>query len=235
MTMRPHAHPGLLRRRMLTLGVLLGGLLLFSCAGHESASPAPASGQASRLTEPNRLDMALTMTGEGWRFSGLLIRHDKGKGRLPFLLLLRAVPAHTADRASPAALDALLLTETGIQLCAMRLGPESTDMIQALPGGADDVCRAAGPAIRTLVLAPQPALDGRIEPGRKGPELHSGTGLVFRFSDGILVEKESRAAGTWFASYGDHTLDGGFWLPGFLRYKDNRLELRLVRLMPGAL
>lgn len=220
--------------RGFTLGALLGTLLLFSCAGREAPSPAPPSGRAYRLAEPNRLDTALARTEEGWRFSGLLIRHDKGKGRLPFLLLLRVAPAHAATGVPPAALDALLLTETGIQLCAMQLGPESINMIQALPGEADEACRATGPAIRALVLSPQPAPGDRTEPGRKGPELHRGAGFVFRFSNGMLVEKESKTTGAWFAFYGDHILDGGFWLPGFLRYKDDRLELRLVRLMPGA-
>ena len=231
----PRAHTRSLRCKVFTLGLLLGSILLFSCTGRElsPSDPGPVSEQAFRLTEPNRLDNALVMTEEGWRFSGLLVRHDKGKGRLPFLLLLRAAPARAAAGPPPAALDALLLTETGIQLCAVQLDPESVTIVQALPGGADAVCRAAGQAVRALVLAPQPALGDKIKAGRKGPELHRGTGLIFRFSDSVLVEKESKTAGAWFASYGDHVLDNGFWLPGFLRYKDDRLELRLVRLMPG--
>lgn len=230
------AHAYSLRCRVITFGVLLGSLLLFSCAGRElpPSGPSPVfSTQASRLALSNQLDNALATTEDGWRFSGLLVRHDKRKERLPFLLLLRATPARVAAGDSLAALDALLLTETGIQLCAMQLNSESVTIVQALPGGADDVCRATGPVIRALVLAPQPAPGDRIEPGRKGTELHRSTGLVFRFSDGVLVEKESKTAGAWFASYGDHIQDNGFWLPGFLRYKDNKLELRLVRLMPG--
>ncbi len=236
------------RRASLPLlsALLVTALLLSACALRIPAPSGAVSDEAARLAAPNRLDLALAQSTDGWRFSGLLTHGGEDKSRLPLLLLLRAAPARATpqkNKGAPApgpapGLEALLLTETGIRLCLLRVDENSAGVPQFLYGGAEMVCRMAAPALRALFLTPQP--DPRDKPlaGEKGAD-PGGMSLTredlsFRFSaSGALEEKQWRGVGPWSAVYGEPVREGAFWSPETLHYKDRNLELRLLRLLPG--
>ncbi len=202
----------------------------------------PASAVAT-LSEPNRLDRALAASAQGWQFSALLSAGDK---RLPMRILARV-----AGVKEKPGLEAVLLTETGLSLCALSATSATVDVQAALPGSrVKNLCERTGTALQRLILAPWPGSGDAVLSAAErdaasltDPADHrqktvvwgrtDGGRLAFIFlRDGALAEKRfvRDDAPQWRALYAGHTREAGLYIPAEWRYVESFWTLRMVML-----